>query len=70
MVLGVSLLCVAWVLRGIVVWTSWVGLELRAGRQEIRVTRCHAAFDSAAKTLFTSSVLGRPGTGPGTPPRS
>lgn len=56
-VLGGTLLLLAWVLRAVVLWRRWVGVVLRTGGDEAVLHRVSPEFATSAKALFTGSVL-------------
>jgi hypothetical protein len=56
---GALILCGGWLNR-VRAWNNaWVGVELRAARGEVVVSRVHSAFDVEAKAMYSRAMVSR-----------
>ena len=59
LVLGLVILGAGWLNR-VRAWNNaWVGLELRAARGEVIVSRVHSTFDVEAKAMYSRAMVNR-----------
>jgi hypothetical protein len=59
LVVGLVVLAGGWLNR-VRAWNNaWVGIELRAARGEVVVSRVHSTFDIEAKAMYSRAMVNR-----------